>query len=328
MMVLAASALAGAGCDKGASKGGGGGGNGMAGASAVAPKGGLTRALSMMPANSEMVMALDFAKLRSSAIWKTYEPKLLAQMGKNLEEFKTICGWDPMAKATGLLAGGRGKEMEELTVFVRGFDKTSVVDCINKAVAKAKSEGKNRTAIIDGDYIELQKEDPTDDAVRFAFVDDQTIIFKRAGADAMAGKDVLMAAMAAKDKDGLMSSEMFSSLVNATDTSATAWFVVNGNASFIPPGLPDKPKAIFGWVNVASGADGTMKLRMETDSSASGLASMFRMLMGQVKDTPYAEYAKSVTIDSKGKDVQLAFKLDQKQIESLAGMAESMGGGF
>jgi hypothetical protein len=328
LIVLAAGALAGGGCDKG-SKGGGGGSTskGMSGASAVAPKGGLSRALSMMPANTEMVMALDFAKLRSSAIWKKYEPQIMDKIGKNLEEFKSVCGWDPMAKATGALAGGRGKEMEELTVFVRGFDKASVTDCINKAIAKGKAEGKERTAIIDGDYIELQKEDPSDGAVRFAFVDDTTIIFKRAGGDEMAGKDVLMAAIASKPTDGLMSSQTFSSIIDATDTSATAWFVVNGNASFFPPGIPLKFTAVFGSFNAGDGADGTVKLRVADEDTAKGFVTMAKMQMDQMKDSPFGEYIKAVKVEAKGKDVAMSFKLTQAQLESLATMAQSMGGG-
>ena len=50
-------ALTAAACDKGSKSGGGG--KGMAGAAAVAPKGGLKRALSMVPANSGMVIAIE-----------------------------------------------------------------------------------------------------------------------------------------------------------------------------------------------------------------------------------------------------------------------------
>ena len=95
-------ALTAAACDKGSKSGGGG--KGMAGASAVAPKGGLKRALSMMPANSEMVIAIDFKQIRSSDLWKKYEGLVMGQVGKGLEEFKTVCGWDPIAKASGALA--------------------------------------------------------------------------------------------------------------------------------------------------------------------------------------------------------------------------------
>jgi len=324
--MLAATALAGAGCDKGGSKGGGGGGDGkgMAGASAVAPKGGLSRALSMMPANTEIVMALDFAKLRSSAVFKKFEPKLMERIGSKLGEFKTLCGWDPMTKATGILVGGRGKEMTEMTAFVRGFDKASVTDCINKAVEKSKAEGKTRTVTFDGDLVELNEDG--NNAVRFMFLDDQTILVKRVGGDDLASKDVYLATAASKATDGLMGSQTFSSLIDATDTAATLWFVMNGNSSFIPPNIPMKFTAIFGSVNAADGADGVLKLRMADDDTAKGLVTMGKMQMDQMKDSPFAEYIKAVKLEAKGKDVHVNFKLTGKQLETAAAMAGSMGG--
>lgn len=323
LVFLSACALAGAGCDKGSKSGDG---KGMAGASAVAPKGGLSRGLAMMPASTEMVMALDFTQLRTSAIWKTYEPKIMENIGSKLEEFKAVCGWDPMAKATGILAGLRGRDAEDLTVLVRGFDKPSVTGCIQKAIEKGKAEGKERKAIIDGDYVELQKEDGTG-ALRFAFVDDQTILIKRAGGkEDMEGKDALMAAIGAKDKDGLMSSSTFSSLIDATDTSGTAWFVLNGNSSFIPSDIPMKFTAVFGSVKLGSGAEGALKVRLDDPKTAEGLVTMGKMQMDQMKDSEYGEYIKAVKLEAKGKDVVVAFKLEQAQLEKLANMAQSMGG--
>jgi hypothetical protein len=220
LVLATAVALAAAACDKGSKSGGGG--KGMAGASAVAPKGGLSRALSMMPANSEMVIAIDFKQIRSSDLWKKYEGLVMGQVGKGLEEFKTVCGWDPIAKASGALAAGRGKQMDEMTVFVKGFDKASVLDCLKKAADKSKAENDGRAMVIDGDYVELTK--PGGDPIRFMFADDDTILIQRVpGTDAMADKAALQAVLAAKDGAGLMSSaDRSASLIDATDTGGGA----------------------------------------------------------------------------------------------------------
>jgi hypothetical protein len=183
--------------------------------------GGLSRALSIMPADSEIVIALDFKQIRASDLWKKYEGLVMGQVGKGLEEFKTVCGWDPIAKASGALAAGRGKQMDEMTVFVKGFDKASVLDCLKKAADKAKAENEGRAMVIDGDYVELTK--PGGDPIRFMFADDDTILIQRVpGNDAMADKAALQAVLAAKDGDGLMSSATFSSLIDATDTTRGA----------------------------------------------------------------------------------------------------------
>jgi hypothetical protein len=113
-------------CDKGKSGGGSGGGaTGAAGATAIAPtKGGLRGALAAMPKETEMVFGIDFAQLRKSAIFKKYEPMLMEKMGKELEEFKTKCGFDPKEKLTGALVGlelpTSGGPPPTATVFVRG----------------------------------------------------------------------------------------------------------------------------------------------------------------------------------------------------------------
>lgn len=323
LVLVAALALV-AGCDKG-SKSSGGGGKGMAGASAVAPNGGLSRALSMMPANSEVVFAVDFKQIRASALWKKYEDKIMGKAGKGLAEFKAVCGWDPIEKASGALAAGRGREMDEMTVFVRGFDKPSVTECIKKAGDKYKADNSGATATIDGDYIELAK--PGSDTVRFMFADDQTILFQRVpGTDAMADKAALQKVLAAKDGEGLMSSATFSSLIDATDTGAALWFVMNGNSAMMQNAgqMPFKFKAIFGSVKVDDGVNGVLKLRMEEEKDASGVATMAEMAMGQVAGTPYADFAKGVKISSKGKDLNVAFKFTSAQLDTLAAQAGSM----
>lgn len=325
-LVLVAAVALGAGCDKGNKSGGGGGGKGMAGASAVAPNGGLSRALSMMPSNSEMVIAIDFKQIRASALWKKYESQLMGKIGSGLAEFKAVCGWDPIEKASGALAAGRGREMEEMTVFVRGFDKPSVTECIKKAADKYKADGSGATANIDGDYIELAK--PGKDTVRFIFADDQTILFQRVpGTDDMADKAALQKVLAAKDGEGLMSSATFSSLIDATDTGAAAWFVMNGNSALMQNAasqMPFKFKAIFGSVKVDDGVNGVLKMRMEQEKDASSVATMAEMAMGQVAGTPYADFAKGVKVSSKGKDLNVSFKFTSAQLDTLAAQAGSM----
>jgi hypothetical protein len=319
-------ALAGAACDKGDKKGGGGGGKGMAGASSIAPQGGLTRALSMMPSSSEFVAAIDFSQVRKSALWKKYEPMVLERAGKELAEFKTLCGFDPIEKASGLVVGGRGKDMAEATILVRGFDKASVTTCVQKAVDKAKAEGKPTTAVIDGNYFEITGSDGQ--PARFAFVDDQTIIVKKSGEET-AGKDALLAAIAAKPADGLMSSPTFAAIIDGVDTGAALWFVVKGNASFIPAGgMGMKFDAAFGSVNLGDGVSGTIKVRMPTADEAKSIVTMGKSQMEQLKASPFGTYVKNVSLAQKDKDVGITFKFDQGQIESMAGMAESMGGGF
>jgi hypothetical protein len=78
------------------------------GTGTVAPTGGPVAAatavgsddLSLLPADSEMVMGLNFAQLQQSALWKQYSPLFMGKISSGLADFKTACGFDPMEAIT------------------------------------------------------------------------------------------------------------------------------------------------------------------------------------------------------------------------------------
>lgn len=309
-------------CDKGKSGGGGGGATGAAGASAIAPaKGGLKGALAMMPKETEIVLGLDFAQLRKSELWKKYEPMLMEKIGKDLEEFKAKCGFDPKDKLTGVLMGGTigAGDMPNATFFVRGFEKGPVLDCLKKAAAEKAGEGK--TATIDGDYFEMSENGQA--SLRGLFIDDSTVLIIKQG-EGMADKATLQAAAAAKEGDGLTSSAAFVKLLDEVKTGSALFMVMNGNAGvFAQSPLPFKFKAVFGWVNVGNGLEGETRARMEDADAASALVGMSKMGMEEAKKTPAGKFVGNVKISSKGADLIATFKFDQKQLEEIAELAKS-----
>jgi len=315
-------------CDK--SKGGSGGGGssatGAAGASAIAPtKGGLRGALAAMPKETEMILGLDFAQLRKSALWKQFEPKIMEKMGKDLEEFKAICGFDPKEKLTGVLFGGKlpQGELEDATIFIRGFAKSEVVDCLKKGEAKMAEKG--NSARVDGNYIELSNGGQVEGGM--LFVDDSTILFIMQGGKP-ADKAGLEAAAAAKDGEGLTSSGAFVKLLDEVKTGSASFFVLNANAgplAALGGQLPFKMKALFGWTNVGSGVDGAMHVRMDSDKGATTADQMINtMAMPQAKQSPFGKYLDGVKISSKGTDLVITYKLDGKSVEELIQTAQSM----
>lgn len=312
-------------CDKGKSGGGSGGGaTGTAGASAIAPaQGGITRALAAMPKETDIVIGIDFQSMRKSAVFKKYEPMIMEKAGKGLDEFKTKCGFDPMEKLTGVIMGmqpSMGGGLEAATVFVRGFEKGPAIDCIKKAAAEKAAEGK--TANIDGDYIEfLENGEPK---FRTLFIDDSTALIVMTGEDQFADKAALQAAAAAKEGDGLTSSQAFVKLLDEVKTGSSLFMVMNGNAKFMQQNpLPFKIKAVFAWLNVASGVDGESRIRMEDADAASAMVGFYKMGTEELKKTPAGKFLDSVKVSSKGADVVASFKFDQKQIDEMIEMAKS-----
>ncbi len=319
-------ALAGAlvACDKGKSGGGGGGGGakGAAGASALAPaQGGLTRALAAMPKETEFIVGLDFTQLRKSALWKKYEPKLLESAGKELAEFKSKCGFDPLEKLTGVLMGGQlgMGDLGDATMFVRGFEKGPLIDCLKKMAAEKPEEGKS--VVVDGDYVELSEGGEA--SLRALFVDDKTLLIIKQG-DGTADKAALTAAAAAKDGDGLTSSAAFVKLLDDVKTGSALFFLMNGNAKVMQQmPMPFKIKAIFGSVNVGAGLDGEARVRLDSADDANAIVGMYKMGVGELKKTPQGKFVDAIKVSAKGSDVLASFKFDQKQLEEMASMADS-----
>lgn len=323
VVLIAGSALVA--CDKGKSGGGsGGGGTGAAGATAIAPaQGGLKRALAAMPKDTDIVAGIDFQQLRKSAVFKKYEPQIMEKVGKDLEEFKQKCGFDPMEKLTGLLVGVRpkmGGGLDAGTFFVKGFEKGPAIECIKKAAAEKASEG--QTATIDGNFIELSENGTA--KFRALFIDDQTALIIMTGDEQFADKATLEAAAAAKEGDGLTSSAGFVKLLDEVKTGSSAFMVMNGNASFMQQNpLPFKIKAVFGWVNVGGGVDGESRIRMEDADAASAMVGFYKMGVEEIKKSPAGKFIDSVKVSSKGADVVATFKFDQKQIDEMVEMAKS-----
>lgn len=319
-------------CDKGKSGGGGGGASGptgVAGASAIAPaKGGLQRALAAMPKDSELILGIDFGKLRGSALFKKYEPMLMEKIGDDLKKFQAACGFNPMEKLTGVIIGGKGRQgdLQQGTIFVRGFDKTSAVDCIKKREAEQKAAGKAAQLTVDGDYVEYSDEDPSD-PFRGLWVDDQTTLVIKDG-DHAAGKDVLVAAAAAKDGDGLTGSKAFTDLLAKTHTGSALWFVIKGDSPMVGMASMVKFKAMYGSVDVGAGIAAELRMWMSSADEAKSTSGELSKQLDQVKSSPFGGMLSDVSVKADGEDVVVRIKLSQDQLQQMIKLAGQFGGGF
>jgi hypothetical protein len=321
-----------AGCDK--SKPGGAGptgATGAAGAAAIAPaQGGLNRALAAMPADSDLIVGIDFTKVRGSALFKKYESQIMSQIGEDLQKFQATCGFNPIEKLTGVLIGGKGQgqgQMENATFFVRGFDKTAAVECLKKREAEQKTAGKAATLTVDGDYVEYV-EDAGDDPMRALWIDPSTALLIKQGESA-AGKDVLVAAAAAKDGAGLTSSKAFTDLLAKTHTGEALWFVVKGDSPMMGmAGSMVKFKALYGSVGVGSGISSEIRMWMPSADEAKSAAGDFTKQLDQLKATPFGSVASDVSVKAEGEDVVTRIKLSQDQLQQIMKLAGQFGGGF
>ncbi len=294
----------------GCSKDGGGSGGGAGAASA---KG----ALGMLPKDVDIVMGVDFASLRSSALYKKYAPMLMAAVGDKLAKFKDACGFDPVEAAGSLTAGVKGdKGDQDVTMIVTGFKKDQVVDCMKKA---AEKEGKSGDLKIDGDYVELNT---PKGAMGMLFVGDTLLVHKTA--TAFFTKDQLIAQSKQAADASPAGSKAFMDVYDKVDTKSALWFIVNGSA----PSMKNSPvqaKIAFGSIKVTDGLAADITARMNNEADAKQVGDMAKSQLDQVKGAGMIDEASA---DVSGSDVHIKASMSQAQLEMIASMAKGAMGAF
>ena len=308
--VAALGFVVGAACNK-ADKAGGG----AAGGDAVA----------LIPADSEMVIGLNFAQLEQSALWKQYAPKLMDKMSGKLTEFKTACGFDPMDAFKSMTLGMKNLSdkpgaQPDGVVVVKGPDKAKMMACMDKYKAEAAKEGTEVT--VDGDVVLIKDKENRNAAM--TFINDSTMVVTIGTA---ATKDGVKAA--AKGGNGLKSSATFNDMFSKINTGDSLWIMVNGNSPLLDKAsVIGKPKAVYGSVNVTDGLAVDMHVKAESPDAAKSLVDMVK---GETDSPQVKGMVDKIEITNAGDDAHFVVAMSSQKLQNLVsmfgGMMGMMGGG-
>jgi hypothetical protein len=306
-LVATMALLVAAGCDKGKAGGGGAGG---AGAAAGSPAG---RALAALPADVDAVIGLSGSSLRSSGLYKKYQPMLMEAAGDEIAKVKDKCGFDPTQKVDQVVIALKGEQGEAVTVVAQGLTKAELGGCLEKFAAE-----KGGKVITDGNVMVVEKAD-SDKPMTLLWLDDKTVMMAKRG-EGDGGKEVLQALAAGKDT--LTSSKAFMDVINNVNTGASVWFVSNGKSPMAAK-VPTKFLAAYGTVQVKDGLDIDMAMRFETEAEAKQLADMAQGQVGQLKSSPFGGMIGEIKIEAKGKDVAFKTSMTAAQIDQIAQFAKN-----
>jgi hypothetical protein len=277
--------------------------------------------LSLLPADSEMVMGLNFAQLQQSALWKQFAPMLMEKAGQGLADFKAACGFDPMEQIKSVSIGMKnldgGKEPDGAVV-IHGLDKGKSMACLDKAKAEAAKSGSEIT--VDGDVFTVKAK--TGETTAWTFVDSDTLL---GSVGAGASKDTVLAA--AKGGAALNTSKTFLEMYSKINTKESLWLLVNGNAAFMQKAAQAgiKPKAVFGSVNVTDGLTVDMRIRLETPDEAKQLVTM---MQGQTNNAQVKQMFDKLDVTADGPDARVAVAMSNQKLQQLIGMVGGMMGGM
>ncbi len=219
-----------------------------------------------LPADSELVLAIDGDQLRKSPLWPMADQRIRAAAGPSFTAFTTVCGFDPITSIRGITVGLRGLKQDKPdgVIVITGISRAKLGECLERAATSASA-----ALTVDRGVYTIRRDatDPTQ--MTFTFVDDATIVILLApSADRASLEKVLAAGVP------LRRSPTFTQLLAQVDTSASVWGIANGKSSIfdITQGN-QKPSAVWGSIHLDSGASVSVRIRFADPAVAQQLAT-------------------------------------------------------
>lgn len=130
--------------------------------------------LALLPADSELVIGVDLARVQRSVLWQQLVAPALAN-APGLRDFETECGFDPLAALASITIGLKGAagEHKDLSgaIVIHGFAKAKAFACIAKRHAERQPDAQVQ---IDGDVMLISRDNAPHAAL--TFIDDSTAL--------------------------------------------------------------------------------------------------------------------------------------------------------
>jgi len=223
--------------------------------------------LSLLPADSEVVVGLNLSQIQQSQLWKQFvEPKLqTSDVQHKLTEFKTRCNWDPMTTTSSIAMGFKQLDSGKpsFVLIGHGVDKTKALDCLDKSKDEIAKDGGEMTK--DGDVVLIK--DKNGDTGAMTFANNSTMVVAFGGErGTAAGVKAL-----ASGTGTLKSSAPFVEMYKKVKTSDSLWGLASGK---VLDKMPIKATAAYGSINVTDGLALDVRVRFEKPDDAAQAASM------------------------------------------------------
>ncbi|MDX2090061.1 MAG: hypothetical protein SFX73_19545 [Kofleriaceae bacterium] len=270
--------------------------------------------LGFLPIDSEMVFHLDMGRLRKSAVWQQYEPKLLEAASLALTQMKNSCGVNPISGLRTIRAGfkdfGNGGKPAGVMV-VTGLDGERLLACV------ASTKSPSAKLAIDGNVVIGTGTDGQPFALEL--VDASTIV-------AVVGPNTDRARLDEVVNGGapLRNSAVFNEIFGTINTQGALWFTVNGNAKAFDGARASGFgfNALFGSVGLVDGLSASVRMRVGSPAAASQMATMITSQVGMAKS-----FVDRLDISADANDIVFELGMTDAQINAILGMAGLGGGG-
>lgn len=270
--------------------------------------------LSLLPADSELVLGINLKQIQQSALWKQLEPKVMnAESQRGMAEFKAKCGADPKDMAASISLGAKNLSSDK-PVFVavgHGLDKAKILDCLDKYKDEITKDGSEMTR--DGDVVLFK--DKRGEPGALMFTNPSTAILVVGDNGTAAGVKAVAAG-----GSSLKSSATFLDMYKKVKTQDSIWVLASGK---VLEKLPGGATAAYGSLNLTDGLSLDGRVRFATPDAATQAASMVN---GQAKQA--SKYVDKADFTAEGNEVHGAVVLSSQKLAELTPMLGMLMGGM
>ncbi len=268
------------------------------------PAGAADDVLAFLPKDSDIVIGVDAAAVRASALWQQFEPQIANALGNTLTKAREKCGFDPMKTVERAAIGGKMTQNDnfEGVIVVRGVG-PKTLECMAEA---SKSEG---TVTFEGGYLTFDKGNGEKSV---ATLIGSTLV-------AQLGPMVSSASLDATIGGGapLRASPAFMGLFNRREQGAAVWGMINGNAPFMADAaqMGARPKSLDGTLVLRDRFVGALRMTFATADEADRVNKQFQQVLPMVQGR-----FEKVDVRTDGAVLRADVVATDEQIKQLMGM--------
>jgi hypothetical protein len=259
--------------------------------------------LSLLPADADVVIGINFDQIQHSPLYKKFiEPLMKAgPMQRQMNDVIGQCGYDPMTAVKSAVVGikGAGGNKPIVVTVAHGLDKAKVLDCADKARDQLAKNNVELTH--SGDIVTLKG---NRGQIAFNFTSDSTMVALVSDtADASAVKAI------AAGGSALKTSSPFAEMYKKVKTGDSVWVVAHGK---VLDDLPVPAAAAYGSLNVSDGL--TVDGRMQFDSPGAAKQAA-ELITNQGKQA--AGYIDKLEATADDKEVHASAVVSSQKLQSL-----------
>lgn len=229
--------------------------------------------LGFLPAETDVVLGIDVAALRHSAMWQQFQPQVQA-IRAELDKLGGQCGPNPVdsLERIGLALKVQNDGAIQGVVVARGVDTSKVLDCI---VAQSSKNG--ATAKVERGVAVVTYPDRPGVQMAATTVGPSTLVIQL---DAIANADTIAAVLASGTP--LRKSTSFMTLFQRREPGAAVWGMANGNAPMFAQlaQMGMRPRSIDGTLTVTDRFSIAVRLTMNTADDAAHIVSELDQVKG------------------------------------------------